>query len=50
MGFKFWEMAKVTKGNKKDFEANELTTALAEKRAKKDMKKKQKKHLKISLL
>lgn len=39
MGWKFWKMAIVNKGNKKDFEPNALTIALAEKRAKKDAKK-----------
>ena len=46
MGFKFWKMAKVVKGNKKDFEPNDLTAAIAEKKAKQDMKKKQRKYLK----
>lgn len=49
MGFKFWKMAVVVKGNKKDFEPNPLTEAIAEKRAKSDMKKKEKKHLKTKL-
>lgn len=48
MGYKFWKIAKVVKGNKKNFKPNALTIALAEKYAKKDMKK-EKKHLKVKL-
>jgi len=39
MGFKFWKTARVVRGNKKNFQSNELTIALAEKYAKQDMKK-----------
>ena len=42
MGFKFWKCAKVVKGNKKNFESNELTFALAQKWAKHDAKKEKK--------
>ena len=42
MGFKFWKMAKISHGNKKDFESNALTIAIAKKCAKHDAKKEKK--------
>lgn len=39
---KFWKMALIKKGNKKNFESNDLTRAIAEKEAKKDIKKERK--------
>jgi len=45
MGWKFWKMAIVNKGNKKDFDPNPLTIAIAEKKAKKDAKKDKKSKL-----
>jgi hypothetical protein len=39
MTFKLRDVAKVSRGNKKDFESNLLTVALAKRQAKKDMKK-----------
>jgi len=36
---KFWKNAKIVKGNKSSFESTELTAAIAEKVAKKDVKK-----------
>ena len=42
MSFKFWKMAKVAKGNKRDFHSNDLTRGLAEKQAKADIKKEKK--------
>ena len=42
MTYKLRQMAKVSRGNKKNFESNPLTHALAERQAKKDMKKERK--------
>lgn len=42
MGFKFWKTAKIVRGNKKNFESNELTRAIAVKYAKEDAKKEKK--------
>jgi hypothetical protein len=36
---KLWKIAKIKKGNKKNFEPNPLTIAIAKKVAKKDIKK-----------
>jgi hypothetical protein len=47
--YKLKQIAKVVKGNKKDFKPNELTKALAEFEAKKDIKKDKKKNLKSKL-
>ena len=44
---KFWKIAQIVKGNKKTFESNELTKAIAEKQAKADFKKEKKNLTKI---
>ncbi len=39
---KLWKIARIVKGNKKDFKSNALTAAIAEKQAKADYKKEKK--------
>jgi len=39
---KLWKIARIVKGNKKNFESNDLTAAIAEKQAKADYKKEKK--------
>jgi hypothetical protein len=42
MLFKFWKVAKVNRGNKKNYESNALIDRIARKQAEKDMKRERK--------
>lgn len=46
MGFKLWKCAKVNRGNKKNYESNDLIDRIAEKQAKKDYKREMKQNRK----